>query len=686
MRVSQKNKPILLPVLGTGIAVFFLRLWLFSAGVDNRGLLQQNHFANVLSFLLTGGVLLLIFLQLQLWPKKATYRQVFPKSTAAALGAFMGALGIAITVLGDALQSPDRTNIFCCVLGIPTAVCLVVAGVQRMKKIRHNVFLHGIVCLYFIIRLVCKYRVWSAEPQLPEYFFSLMASVFLMLTAYHRANLDYGTGKLFSFAFFHYGSLFFCLCSVYGDDWFFYLTMALWCLTGLCQPKAAKEEMPLPEDVRYCLEKLENCGFDAYVVGGCVRDSLLGLVPQDYDLCANATPEQIVNVFSDRKLVRNGEKHGTIGVVLDKQVYEITTFRTEGGYADSRHPDWVEFVTSLDDDLSRRDFTVNAMAYSPADGYVDLFGGRKDLQNLVLRTVGDPEKRFQEDALRILRGVRFAVRFNLVPEEKTRQAMCELVPLLDNLAKERIFAELCKILPQIRVRQMLDFAPILTRVIPALGSTLDFQQHSPHHAYDVYTHTAHTVAALPQELTVRLAGLLHDIGKPPAFTQDENGRGHFYSHAQIGAQMAEEVLLSLRAPTALREQVVTLIKEHMTPLEPDKKLLRRRLSKLGKETMLQLLALQKADYESKGVAEEQSPDFAAIQTLLSEIEAENSCLKAADLAVSGRDFLALGIEAGPRIGACMQHLLELVLDETIPNEYDALLQAGKLFLEQEETR
>lgn len=426
--------------------------------------------------------------------------------------------------------------------------------------------------------------------------------------------------------------------------------------------------MYLPSQVLFCMERLQKAGFMAYAVGGCVRDSLLGLTPHDYDLCTNATPAQLQQIFQDLPLVLNGTKHGTVGVILDHQNYEITTFRTEGGYADSRHPDWVQFVGSVEEDLARRDFTVNAMAYSPIEGYIDPWGGQQDLKDHILRTVGDPKQRFTEDALRILRGVRFAIRFDLEPETQTEQAMADLAPAMDGLSKERIFDELCKILLTARADHILRFKTVLTQVLPELRPCVDFDQCTPYHIHDVYTHTAHVVERVPQDLVLRWTAVLHDIGKPPCFTQDENGQGHFYGHAAVSATMAEAALRRLKAPTALREQVVTLIKLHMNPLYPDRKMQTRLLSKHGWDTVEKLLALQKSDYGAK------VPDYSPAEAFLEKLRQEDACLNIRDLAVNGRDLMALGIAPGPRLGEILKQLLTFVQEEQLPNEKDKLLK------------
>ena len=442
--------------------------------------------------------------------------------------------------------------------------------------------------------------------------------------------------------------------------------------------------MNLPEYAASCIAALENAGFSAYAVGGCVRDMSLGLTPQDYDLCTNALPHQIQAVFQNQKLVLAGEKHGTVGVVTDGGVVEITTYRTEGDYLDHRHPNRVDFVDHIDSDLARRDFTVNAMAWSPLRGFADPFGGRQDLCARILRAVGDPEKRFEEDALRILRGVRFAVRYRLTVDPATMNAMTRLAPLMDTLARERVFDELCKLLPLVTAEDLLRFAPILIQVIPELKETVGFDQRSPHHLFDVFTHTAVVVEGVPPILSLRLAALLHDIGKPATFTLDETGRGHFRGHAEAGAEIADRILLRLKAPTALRKLVIFLIEKHMLPQTPDKKLLRRRLSQYGEENLRLLLLLQLADFCGKGVLADPSL-FEEIRTVLAEILAENACLQVSDLEINGHDLIALGI-TGPAIGQSLHWMLSQVLDEQLPNEKATLLNALKLhFLKQNHT-
>ena len=431
--------------------------------------------------------------------------------------------------------------------------------------------------------------------------------------------------------------------------------------------------MYLPNAVRELMERLESQGFQCWAVGGCVRDSLLGIAPHDFDCCTSALPEQLQAVFADRQLVLAGVKHGTVGVVTGDGVVEITTFRTEGDYSDARHPGWVRFVPEIWEDLARRDFTINAMAWSPSRGLCDPFRGREDLHHGILRAVGDPDKRFQEDALRILRGLRFAARFDLTIEENTRSAMDRQIAGLDALARERVFAELTGFLPRAKARDLLNAANLICRVIPELGPSLGFDQKNPHHDADVFAHTAAVVERVPAEEPLRMAALLHDIGKPSTFSVDEQGIGHFFGHAQAGAQLADAVLRRLKAPTAFREEVVFLVAHHMDRYPLEEKAARRCLSRHGLNRMLKLLALQSADFGCE--ADDWPREFAQ---LLKSVAEREGALTLKTLAVKGRDLMELGVAPGPELGRMLEELLQKVLSGELPNERQALLDALNL--------
>ena len=435
--------------------------------------------------------------------------------------------------------------------------------------------------------------------------------------------------------------------------------------------------MVLPEQIEACVRALEDAGFAAYLVGGCVRDSLMGITPHDYDVCTAALPEQTSAVFRHIPQDFTGIKHGTVKLLTPGEEIEITTFRREGDYRDNRHPDWVAFVPNVREDLARRDFTVNAIAWSPTRGFADPFGGIEDLKAGVLRCVGQPETRFREDALRILRGMRFAARFGFSVEEETLAAMIALAPLTDSLARERVYEELSGFLLKAGAEDLLRFAPILSQVIPELAPTVGFRQHSPHHAYDVFTHTAYVTAAVPADLALRWAALLHDIGKVPCFTRDETGRGHFKGHAQAGARMADTVLQRLRAPAGVREEAVWLIEHHMSVLQPEKTMLRRWLSRYGREKLERMFCLQEADMRGKGTSEhEHSSRYPRLRALLEQLDAREGRITLKSLAVKGGDLMELGLR-GRQIGDCLNDLLEQVLSGTLPNEKAALLQAVK---------
>ena len=436
--------------------------------------------------------------------------------------------------------------------------------------------------------------------------------------------------------------------------------------------------MYIPNSVLELMDRLEDAGFECHCVGGCVRDWLMGITPHDYDCCTSATPEEMLEIFADRQLVLAGLKHGTVAVVTADGVVEITTYRTEGGYADSRHPDWVKFVRNLREDLARRDFTVNAMAWSPRRGLSDPFGGQEDLKNGILRAVGDPKLRFREDALRILRGLRFAARFGFRIADETRAAMHTEIAGLDALARERVMTELTGFVCRATAEDLVNAAEILCRVIPELAPTVGFDQRNRNHIHDVFGHIATVVEAVPPTVELRLAALLHDIGKPAVFTLDEQGEGHFYGHAAVSADIANAVLLRLKAPNALREEVVWLVKHHMDLYRPDEKTARRLLSRHGLERMERLIELQSADLGGKGTAapSDSLVELADLRDLLRALAEQEGTLTLKTLAVSGRDLMAQGFAPGPELGKTLNALLEKVLSGELPNDRDALLNTA----------
>ena len=436
--------------------------------------------------------------------------------------------------------------------------------------------------------------------------------------------------------------------------------------------------MQIPEYVQKRMDRLEQAGFQAWCVGGCVRDAALGITPHDYDMCTSALPEETKELFSDHGLVLAGMKHGTVGVITPEGAVEITTFRTEGDYADNRHPGWVRFVAEIEGDLSRRDFTVNAMANSPIRGYADPFGGLRDLKQKRLRAVGDPVQRFREDSLRILRGARFAARFGLTIEPETLKAMYTERHLMDGLARERVFSELTGFFVYADAEILEAMAPVLCQVIPELRPCVGFDQKNSHHIYDVYTHMNHVTERLPKDEILRFAGILHDIGKPRCMTLDGKGEGHFYGHAGISAEIADDILRRLKAPNAFREEVVWLIAHHMDLYPPEPKLVRRALSKHGIQRLRRLVALQMADMGGKGAGKpsrlQELTDFLRLAEELAEKEGELTLKK---LAVRGPDLMALGYPQSPVLGQTLNRLLELVIAGEVPNEKEPLLRKAE---------
>lgn len=433
----------------------------------------------------------------------------------------------------------------------------------------------------------------------------------------------------------------------------------------------------LPAAPAWILRRLNRAGHEAYVVGGCVRDALMGRTPHDWDICTSALPEQVLRLFSDRQVVKTGLQHGTVMIVVDGEGYEVTTFRTDGAYTDHRHPDQVTFVSRLTDDLARRDFTINAMAYHPELGVQDDFGGQADLAAGVIRCVGDPDQRFQEDGLRILRALRFAARFGFRLEEETGEAMHRNRALLDQIAAERIFTELKGFLVGQGVCPLLlEYRDLMAQILPPLEKMFDFPQRNPHHCYDVWTHTAHAVEEVPPELMLRLTMLFHDCGKPDCWSRDEAGIDHFYQHPHRSEELTAQMLARLRCDNRLRDQVLLQVRYHDMPLPQNDRGGRRFLRMLGEEGAFWSLAVHRADNlaQAPEVLPEKLARLEQAEALLRRLLEEQACTGLKDLEITGRDLLALGYPSGPALGRELERLLELVLDGACPNERQALLE------------
>ena len=440
----------------------------------------------------------------------------------------------------------------------------------------------------------------------------------------------------------------------------------------------------MTEKGNWVLSRLEAAGFEAYYVGGCVRDRLMGMEPHDYDITTSALPEEVETVFADCRLIETGLQHGTVTLVLDGEPFELTTFRVETTYSDHRHPDAVRFTRTLRDDLSRRDFTMNAIAMDRSGALADPFHGEEDIAAGMIRCVGDPMLRFEEDALRILRALRFSAVLGFSIEAKTREAIFAKKALLSHVSHERIFAELNKMLCGANAGSILqDYFDVITAVLPELAPMKGFDQRNYHHIYDVLEHTARVVDAVPQEKALRWAALFHDAGKPAVFSVDENGVGHFYGHADVSRGLAASALHRLRCDNAAIAMADLLIRYHDTPIECTPKAVRRALGKLTPEGFLALMQLKRADNLA------QSPEFRsrqkeidALAQLAEQIQAEAQCFRLKDLAINGHDLLALGYLPGRKLGTTLQSLFDAVLNDSLPNDRETLLEAAKREMDQ----
>lgn len=440
-----------------------------------------------------------------------------------------------------------------------------------------------------------------------------------------------------------------------------------------------KKLTEIPKYVQNVLSALEKAGYEAWCVGGCVRDSLLGRVPEDWDVTTSALPEETMAIF-DSHAFPTGLQHGTVTVRQEHKSIEVTTYRVDGTYHDHRRPDSVTFTRSLEEDLKRRDFTVNAMALSLGGELRDPFGGQADLETGILRCVGNPDRRFGEDALRILRGLRFAAVLGFEMDPATGESIHRNRELLQEIAVERIQVELMKLLCGKDAAKILrKFPDVLGVFWPEVLPMVGFDQRNYHHCYDVWEHTLHAVDAVPADPVLRCAILMHDIGKPRCFTVDDAGVGHFYGHGTISKELADQMLRRLKCSTEFRETVVRLVDWHDRDIPRTDKSIRRALRILGETDLRRLIAVKRADNLA------QAPEFHDRQLELDKAEAilgkllkENACFSLKQMQVNGHDLMTLGL-TGPVIGKTLNVLLDRIVNGELPNERDVLLaQAQKM--------
>lgn len=442
----------------------------------------------------------------------------------------------------------------------------------------------------------------------------------------------------------------------------------------------------IPSSAMTILSTLEGAGYEAYLVGGAVRDLVLGREPGDYDITTNALPEEIQAIFTDCETLEIGKTHGTIGLVMEHQLYEVTTYRIDGEYSDCRHPDEVRFTTSLMEDLKRRDFTINAMAMDLRGNITEVENASRDLATGRICAVGDPTKRFQEDALRILRGLRFASQLDFTLEESTGLAIRKNGYRLLEIAPERIQQEMNKLLCGKNPAPVLrEYRNVMGAILPELKASFDFDQRNPFHCYDVYEHSLHVVSQVPATIVLRWAALLHDVGKPSCFTVKENW-GHFYGHEQVSSEMAQRILERLRYDRKTIRQVTELIACHGYVFNQTEKYARRRLNQLGEEQLKNLIALERGDVLSQAeeVRIERDQKIQNFAELVDQVVQQEGVMKRRDMKINGRDLMEMGVPKGPEVGRILGKLFEQVLDGILPNEREILRQKGMEYLMEKE--
>lgn len=439
-------------------------------------------------------------------------------------------------------------------------------------------------------------------------------------------------------------------------------------------------DIQIPSQVKLIINMLNNNGYDAYAVGGCVRDYFLNREPHDWDITTNALPREIISIFNNNKLILNGLKHGTVAVVLDNEIYEITTYRVDGDYLDNRHPSFVTFTASLKEDLQRRDFTINALAVNTNGDIKDFFNGIQDINNKLIRAVGNPDSRFNEDALRIIRGLRFAAVLNYSVEEKTAESIHKNKWLLKNIAVERIAVELNKLICADKPAVILnEYKDVFAAFIPELEATFTLFQSNPNHNQLLWKHILNSVDNIENNLILRLTMLFHDIGKPASKTTDKNGIDHYYAHPKISADITRKILRRLHYSNEVIYQVCTLVENHDQPLSGNKRFVTRLLNKIGTNNCNNLIKVRTADVmaQSNLGRQEKIDNILAFEKTLNNIIKENNCFSLKQLAVDGKDLIEIGITDGKEIGSTLKILLEMVINQQVENEKQALIEIAE---------
>ena len=435
----------------------------------------------------------------------------------------------------------------------------------------------------------------------------------------------------------------------------------------------------LPDKVKKIIETIESGGYEAYAVGGCVRDSILGRVPDDWDITTSASPQEIKNLF--RRTVDTGIQHGTVTVIMEREGFEVTTYRIDGEYEDSRHPKEVTFTSNLTEDLKRRDFTINAMAYNDREGLVDAFGGIKDMKARLVRCVGNPRERFGEDALRMMRAVRFSAQLGYGMEEGTKAAVKEMAENLRNISAERIQTELVKLLTSPRPEDLrICYETGITRVIlPEFDRCMETEQENPHHCYTVGEHILHSLNGVKADKALRLAMLFHDIGKPETKFTDEKGIDHFHGHAQAGEDITRRVMKRLRFDKATRDEGPRLVLYHDYSVEASARSVRRAMNKIGEDIFPCLFDVKRADIgaQSEYGRAEKLEALEEIRRIYEKILEDRQCVSLRTLAVTGKDLIEAGMEPGKEIGRTLEKLLQIVLEDPEENSREKLMEYVK---------